>query len=446
MVLRWCSFALVLLKLIFLVIHSLSSYRRLFFRFNEFREDWEFYPLNAHIPKLVLSILANAFLALKFPTDSKRNAKHVLQSKSFKVALVASFLGEVLYESESKDILTLTCLSHSILYEDLFDELFDKPQLLWFEIMRLGLMLSFGRNLWRTILLLIRDVVFLAALSKLKEIMVDKVYTANQQIDIQTSTLADFKKLIDEAPSAFFILKSSQELQIEFINEEARHLGRELTSCGHHHQEDPDSLELPPTSRSSLPIDANLETGPVAQFLRLDDEHPLIKALIAMAKSPREEPERLSNIPLSEPPVCYDALVKPVEWLGQPRIMVELRRSNYQHIRMSHELLAVCRLCTATAEQKFAAVVSFVDSVRTASDPESLRVSSVLGLYKNSLSDYIRMMEVFQGVLFATVREDRGEKVLLDLPRLESICLKLGRLADIINLSRMNSLSITIAA
>lgn len=446
-ILRFFAFSLILLKLIFTIIDTLTNYDKVFFNFNAFNEEWEFTLFNPRHPKLLLSILANIYLWLKFPSEHKRGSKHNLHSKVFKVALVISYWGEVLFETESKDILSLSSTVCSIIYEDLYDELFDKPQLLWFEILRLGLLLGFGKKIWTTILLLIRDIVFLFALSKLKEILIDKLHNANQQMDQQASTLSDFKKLIDEAPSAFFILKPSSELQIEFMNEEGRILGQEIAVPKKFNEETLGFLEKT-TSKSRVfsQNDQETEQQAFSDYLNLTEDHPFIQALSAMAKNPREDAEYFSNISLSDPPVCYEGLLKVVEWHGQLRLMIELRRSSYQNINMIHELLEVCKLCTSSAEQKFGAVLSFVDAAKNSQDAESLRAISVLGLYKHSLADYIRLMDMFQGVLYSTVKEDRGEKVFVDGAKLELLCMKLGKLVEIINRNRMNAISITIAA
>lgn len=447
LILRSSLIGLILLKLIFIVIDILTNYHKIFFTFNEFSEKWELDPFNLHLPKIILSTLANALLMFKFPSDSRRgSSKQGFKTKGFKIAMAVSFFGEVLFETESKDILTLTSLSYSLLYEDLFNELYEKPQILWFEIIRLGSLLIFGRNLWRTVLLLMRDMIFLTALARLKDLIIEKVFVANQQMDLQSSMLSDFKKLIDEAPSAFFILRPSSSLQIDFMNEEARNLGREL-EANERRKEEADGLELNPNKASTQPQSIlDDESPPMASFLQLPEENYFMRTLASMAKSPREDPERLSNIPLSEPPVCYDALVKVIDWLGQPRLMVELRRSNYQHIRMTQELLGVIRTSISAADQKFSAVLSFVDAAQSSNDAESLRAASVLALYKHSMADYIRIMQIFHGVLFAVVKEDRGEKVLFDVAKLEQLCTRLGKLLDVINKNRMNAVSITIAA
>ena len=51
--------------------------------------------------------------------------------------------------------------------------------MIWFEILRLAMVLTLGKNLWRTSLLFIRDFITMAILNKIKELLVDKVYKIN---------------------------------------------------------------------------------------------------------------------------------------------------------------------------------------------------------------------------------------------------------------------------
>ena len=52
-------------------------------------------------------------------------------------------------------------------YEDLFDKLFDESSMLWFEILRLAMILTLGKNLWRISLLFISHFITMAILNKI---------------------------------------------------------------------------------------------------------------------------------------------------------------------------------------------------------------------------------------------------------------------------------------
>lgn len=427
-------------KIVFLIIDCLMNYNRIYFKFNEFSEKWELNLWNSHIPKIILSILANLLLSSKFPADPRRASKHLTSSRSFKLALGISFLAEVLFETESKDNLSVNCLLYSVIYDDLFDELFDKSSMLWFEIIRLALLLSLGKNLWRAALMYIRDLLTLAVLNRVKGMLFMKIHTTNHEMDLQQSIKADYKRMINEAPSAFFILKTTQELNVMFMNQEASSLSSELRSLDQvsiNMEGSPDLNKATSPDTSPLPIDQAL-----AWYLNVEDRHPFIQNLLIVSKAGLEYPDIKANVPLSDSRIAYDTVVKYVEWEGNMRIMLEIRKSNYQHVRMTHELLDVCNRCTSAAEKKFAKLIKFIDFVAKDSDSESVRAVTLLNIYKNSVADYIRLMKVYEGALTVSVREDRTEKVHLDRDRLKQILVNLGNYSMIINKNRNNALHI----
>jgi hypothetical protein len=141
--------------------------------------------------------------------------------------------------------------------------------------------------------------------------------------------------------------------------------------------------------------------------------------------------------------ITYDTIVKYIEWEGNMRIMLEVRKCNYQHVRLTHALLDVCSKSITAAEKKFQKVINFIDAVSKDKDSETARVATVLSIYKNTVSDYVRLMKVHQGVLTISVKEDRFERIHLEKDRLKQILVGLGQYASIINKNRNNALSIS---
>lgn len=442
-ILWWCTLSLMLMKLLFLIIDCLINFEKVFFYFDEFSEKWELNLLNPRIPKILISLLANGYLLMKFPLEFKRNSKSVFTSSAFQIALSISFLCEVLFETESRDILSLTCLVYSMLYEDLFDEVFDKQKLLWFEIIRLALMFGLAHQLWRIIFLVVRNIISFAILHKIKEVLFDKVYQAYQEKEVQASITADFKRLAEEAPSAFFMVKTNKDLSVNFLNREAAALCESLSASFLNPKGSMDSIpeeEKMSISSHSPEIEASLWS-----HLGLTEDHSFICKLREISKAVLEYPEVVTNIDLGTN-IAYEAVIKYIEWQGNNFIMLELRASHYQHVRMTQELLDVCKQSVSEAELKFWKVIKFIEGISENQDPESLRAAHLLRLYKNSIADYFKQSNIYRGVLSLSIKEDRAEKVMVDGEFLQEFLTKIGNFIDIINLNRLNSVSLYISS
>ena len=94
------------------------------------------------------------------------------------------------------------------------------------------------------------------------------------------------------------------------------------------------------SSRNS-PADSKL-----TEYLRLEtgNDSYLWSKLQRYVKNKSEHPQEHSAIQLNGEPILYEVMIRPIEWMGQRRLLIELRRNSNQHFKASQEVQDMCKL------------------------------------------------------------------------------------------------------
>ena len=96
----------------------------------------------------------------------------------------------------------------------------------------------------------------------------------------------------------------------------------------------------------------------LTEYLRLstDSDSYLWSKLQRYVKNKSEHPQEHSAIQLNGEPMLYEVMIRPIEWAGQRRLLVEVRRNSNQHFKASQEVQDMCRLSLEKTSKTIAEV------------------------------------------------------------------------------------------
>ena len=449
--------------MVYFLINSLTFSQSPYLVFDVASESVQFNILNFHLIKVVGSAICNYLLYKMLPEETKLS-KQKMATASFKIALWMSFLCEVLFETESKDILSVQTVLYSLLYEDLFEELSDKRTLAILEILRISSLLFFSRSLWRTFLIFSKDLVAYFILYFSKGWLFAYLSKSNQQSDFLQTQLSDRSQVIDTSSAAIFILRWSTDFIIEYKNttavklgaevmkqfEEASQLKKNLSNfdmdIGERISEAGQTKQFNQTLNTNEQVQEDKNTLTGYLHLNKTSNSSLWRKLQYYVKSMSDESEVHIGVQIFDSNQLYVAYFRPTEWLGQKRMLIELRKSNYQHVKMTYELADLLRNSVAQSERKYKEIEDFISKINVDGKPEHKRVSASLGIYNGYLSQHIRLVNGFIQALKVSAEADEGQAVFMDSIMAESMFKKLGNLVASINHTRRNSITLQISS
>ena len=433
---EWCLLAFTMLKIAYLLI--------------SFALRNSFAPTG--IAKIVISAACNFLLYFRISKlDHKKSARQTMNAASFKLPFIVSTLTEALYETECSDIIPVNFLFYSCIYEDLYEELFDRLQIFFFEALRIGLLLYFHDSAKKTALLLVKDLACLFTLYKLKEQLYAYLHKLLHQNDLQAATLQGNSRIIDSVSSAVFLLTFNADLAIEFKNDKAVKLCESLqhfSSLSNRVEEELTLNPEPGQQRLELRRSSSkaFKEDSFAGLLRLPESNKLFAALRGFASNRSEYAETLSGVVLLDPQISFDAVISPIEWMNEKRILVEVYESKYQNINMAHDLIDVCAAANNILMDKYFALNDFVRKSRVSHNVQQHRVSTALGLYCAQLMQQVSMTKDYMASLAFSVRDQKVGLSPMDLMKAEQLLRDLGERAVTFNYNRRNSFTLGISS